>query len=47
VFALNAIVSRTDIADAIRKLQQSEVATQAQQNHEMVTMAAPETQTLQ
>jgi hypothetical protein len=47
VFERYAIVSRTDIADAMRKLQQSEAATQAQQSHEMVTMAVPVTQTLQ
>jgi integrase len=47
VFERYAIVSRTDIADAMRKLQQSEQATQAQQSHETVTMAAPLTQTLQ
>jgi integrase len=47
VFERYAIVSRTDIADAMRKLQQSEEATQTQQSHEMVTMAAPLTQTLQ
>ena len=47
VFERYAIVSRTDIADAMRKLQQSEEATQTQQSHEMVTMAVPVTQTLQ
>jgi len=47
VFERYAIVSRTDIADAMRKLQQSEQATQTQQGHEMVTMAVPVTQTLQ
>ena len=47
VFERYAIVSRTDIADAMRKLQQSEEATQTQQSHEMVTMAVPPTQTLQ
>jgi len=46
VFERYAIVSRTDIADAMRKLQQSEEATQTQQSHEMVTMAVPLTQTL-
>ena len=47
VFERYAIVSRTDIADAMRKLQQSEESTQAQQGHETVTMPAPLTQTLQ
>jgi integrase len=47
VFERYAIVSRTDIADSMRKLQESEEATQTQQSHEMVTMAAPLTQTLQ
>jgi integrase len=47
VFERYAIVSRTDIADAMRKLQQSEEATQTQQSHEMATMAVPLTQTLQ
>jgi integrase len=47
VFERYAIVSRTDIADAMRKLQQSEDATEAQQSHETVTMPAPLTQTLQ
>lgn len=47
VFERYAIVSRTDIADAMRKLQQSEEATQTEQSHEMVTMAVPPTQTLQ
>jgi integrase len=47
VFERYAIVSRTDIADAMRKLQQSEEATQIQQSHEMVTAAVPATQTLQ
>jgi len=42
-----AIVSRTDIADAMRKLQQTEQAIRAQQSHETVTTAAPLTQTLQ
>jgi integrase len=37
VFERYAIVSRTDIADAMRKLQQSEEATQTQQSHETVT----------
>jgi integrase len=47
VFERYAIVSRTDIADAMRKLQQSEEATQTQQSHETVTLAVPVTQTLQ
>ena len=47
VFERYAIVSRTDIADAMRKLQQSEDATQIQQGHETVTLAVPVTQTLQ
>jgi integrase len=47
VFERYAIVSRTDIADAMRKLQQSEEATQIQQSHETVTLAVPVTQTLQ
>jgi integrase len=47
VFERYAIVSRTDIADAMRKLQQSEEATQIQQSHETVTLAVPATQTLQ
>jgi hypothetical protein len=34
-----SIVSRTDIAYAMRKLQQSEEATQSQQSHETVTLA--------
>ncbi len=41
VFERYAIVSRTDIADAMRKLQQSEEATQAQQSHETVTTSVP------
>ena len=45
-FGSYAIVSWTDIADAMQKLQQSEDATQAQQSHETVTMLVPLTQTL-
>jgi integrase len=47
VFERYAIVSRTDIADAMRKLQQSEQVTQNQNSHEMVTRPVPMTQTLQ
>jgi len=47
VFERYAIVSRTDIADAMRKLQQSEQATHTQISHEMVTRPLPTTQTLQ
>lgn len=47
VFERYAIVSRTEIADAMRKLRQSEEATQTQQSHEMVTAAVPLTQTAQ
>jgi len=47
VFERYAIVSRTDIADAMRKLQQSEEATQIQQSHETVTLADSVTRTLQ
>ena len=47
VFERYAIVSRTDIADAMRKLQQSEQVMQNQSSHEMVTRAVPITQTLQ
>jgi hypothetical protein len=46
-FERYAIARRTDIADALQKLQQSEEATQTQQSHETVTMAVPRTQTLQ
>jgi hypothetical protein len=44
VFEHYAIVSRSDIADAVKKLQQTEKATQVQQSHETVTMAVPLTQ---
>ena len=47
VFERYAIVSRTDIADAMRKLQQSEQVTQTQNSHEMVTRPVPMPQVLQ
>jgi hypothetical protein len=47
VFERYAIVSRTDIVDAMQKLQQSEKANQNQQSHEAVTMTVSQTPTLQ
>ena len=47
VFKRYAIVSRTDMADAMRELQQSGDATQTEQSREMVTMAVPSMQPIQ
>jgi hypothetical protein len=47
LFERYAIVSRTDIADALQKLQHIEEATRAHQSHETVTIAVPLTQTPQ